>query len=214
MTILVLLLIPVCVCLDTLSSGNPTPTGMMYVWRRHPEIRDGMGRLLDKAYWSIQQHSSIFFAPMQSGDTFGLSVAVDGYLAMGGASGDSRYGERSGAVYSIDTEYTNVGFMLEQQAIMENDNQGRVTVCISRSGDVSGSVTIHYSTRDITAFGVTERRFDECLAMPFQNRGINGCGDYQHRQGEVSPPRTPPPFLQHQLKSKTNAYTCWLCHTD
>ena len=57
---------------------------------------------------------------------------------------------------------------------------------VERDGDLSGTLSVAYSTRDVTAFGVNRTYYDDCLKnIPQTLRNIQGCGDYMQHRGEV-----------------------------
>ncbi len=57
---------------------------------------------------------------------------------------------------------------------------------MERDGDLSGSLSISFATRDVTAFGVNRGVHQRCLVdIPQQQRNIQGCGDYMQNRGEV-----------------------------
>merc|ERR1712159_750879 len=67
--------------------------------------------------------------------------------------------------------------------VREDFHLKRVTVRVVREGDLSGSVQIHYATRDITAIGVHTTTKAECNVLAYWERGPYGCGDYMQESG-------------------------------
>ena len=48
-----------------------------------------------------------------------------------------------------------------------------------------GPISVAYSTSDITAKGVDQIKFTECLAMATNLRAKFGCGDYEQTAGTI-----------------------------
>ena len=47
----------------------------------------------------------------------------------------------------------------------------------------SGSLAIAYATSDLSARGIDEYHYDECMELATKDRGSRGCGDYQLTSG-------------------------------
>lgn len=142
---------------------------------------------------------------------FGTSVALSAYTLVVGAPGDSLLAPNTGAITLIDTEYKRVQFAQKEYRVSEGVAMRRVVILVSvriacaaliasssftmehrfsvqvnRYGDLSGSLTVQYSTRDITAIGVNATYHQTCLkSIPFGSRSAAGCGDYEQTRGLV-----------------------------
>jgi hypothetical protein len=57
---------------------------------------------------------------------------------------------------------------------------------VNREGDLSSNLTLSYSTRDFSAFGVNRTYHQTCLrSIEQRERNVAGCGDYMQISGEV-----------------------------
>ena len=168
-----------------ISGPSPGTTGVVYVYRRVPEKRDGLWRLLSPPEWPIQQHSTLLLPSTAPGDRLGSSVAISGYTALVGAPGDSRLQPQAGAVASIDTEYQRIHFEKAEYVVTEDHRLKRAIVRVLRDGDTSEPLMLEWATRDITAIGVNATVAAECDLLPYANRSRAGCGDYTQKSGVV-----------------------------
>lgn len=70
--------------------------------------------------------------------------------------------------------------------VLENRHDRTVTLTLLRDLNVyAGAMVVEFATSDLTARGVDETRYDECLLMATMDRGAAGCGDYQLTSGVV-----------------------------
>jgi hypothetical protein len=171
----------------SLSGADLSPTGLVYVFHRKDEIRDGLYRLQQRPFWPASQHTQLSIASMGAGFKLGYAVAISGYTLVMGAPGDSLLAPNCGAVTVVDTEYKRVRFSQKEYRVSEGTDRRRVVLTVDREGDLSRTLSVQYSTRDVTAFGVNRTWHDNCLKnVTFPSRSAAGCGDYQHARNLVS----------------------------
>lgn len=69
---------------------------------------------------------------------------------------------------------------------MENRQDRVVTLTLLRDLDVyAGAMVVEYATSDLTAQGVDDKQYADCLLMSPQYRAAAGCGDYLRSAGAV-----------------------------
>jgi Calx-beta domain len=179
--------IPAWVCYALVVTGaDLSPTGLVYIFHRKDEIRDGLYRLQQPPFWSATQHTQLSIASMGAGFRLGYSVAISGYTLVMGAPGDSLLAPNCGAATVVDTEYKRVRFAQKEFRVSEGTDKRRVILTVEREGDLSRTLSVQYSTRDVTAFGTNKTWHENCLKnVTFPTRSASGCGDYQQTRGLV-----------------------------
>jgi hypothetical protein len=168
--------------------------GAVFLFKRENELRDGLGTLLAPPYWPSYEHARLQARDYDPRDHFGKSVAIAGLSLFAGAPDDDGKGIDGGASYFFDTEFVKMGFRQKIFPVMENTLARRVEVNVRRdlfcggnrpACDLSKPATISYSTSDITAVGVDQARYDDCMSKPITQR-TSICGDYLQASGEVT----------------------------
>ena len=105
------------------NDGLPLPTknnvGAIYCFKRLPELRDGLQKLIREPKW-LQQTALIYAVDNAARAGFGFSVSVDGYSASIGAPYDSDEFNLAGATYYLDVEFLDVKFSSQRYQTLEN----------------------------------------------------------------------------------------------
>jgi hypothetical protein len=167
--------------------------GAVFLFKRENELRDGLGKLLAPPYWASYEQARMQARDFDPRDHFGKSVALAGESLFVGAPDDDGKGIDGGAAYFFDTEFMKMGFRQKIFSVMENDLARRVEVNVRRdlfcggnrpACDLENPATISYSTSDITAIGVDQARYDDCMNKPITQR-TSICGDYLQTSGEL-----------------------------
>jgi hypothetical protein len=67
---------------------------------------------------------------------------------------------------------------------LEGADHGIIVITLLRDLSIySGSLAIAYATSDLSARGIDEYHYDECMELATKDRGPRGCGDYQLTSG-------------------------------
>ena len=155
--------------------------GAVYVFRRVPEIRGGLGGLVGEPFWAATEAAKLQPPIKRAGDLVGQSVAMDGYQAVIGAPREpvAIHTAGLGAVHAIDMGFQQLRFTQKEVVVNEFnflDDPGYVELVVARSGDTSEALHVGYATSDITAIGISPGESVVCLAAVPANRAE--CGDY------------------------------------
>jgi hypothetical protein len=68
--------------------------------------------------------------------------------------------------------------------VLENNSHGYITITIYRDTSIyDGLLILEYATSDLTARGVDEVKYEECLKLSPSKRGAANCGDYVQTSG-------------------------------
>jgi hypothetical protein len=103
--------------------SNPIDTlkeaGAIYLYKRLPELRDALQKLIREPKW-FQQQAFIQPTDMRARDGFGWSVAISGYSVAAGAPNVEDNGGNAGASYFIDVEFLYAEYEFNFMQSMEN----------------------------------------------------------------------------------------------
>lgn len=173
--------------------------GAIYIFKQQREQRDGLNNLLEPPQWMSKEHAKVQAHDKRSQDWFGYAVAVSGYTMVGGSPYQDTLAVDAGAVYPMDLEFQVIRFDRKDFAVKENSELGNndpgVAIDVLREYDFESmydtSLTIAFSTTDITAIGVTPANRDQCLRRAKGQRtpeyfAPGGCGDYAHTSGYLT----------------------------
>ncbi|GBG25079.1 Hypothetical Protein FCC1311_012962 [Hondaea fermentalgiana] len=182
--------------------GGRTQTGAIYVFLREPEQRSAVGTFEAKPYWLPFETIKIQYpdAAESGPDQFAYSVALSGYGAIVGAPSKPALGVmgaaypehnaasvraylQGGAMYSIDLRSVHVKFEQAEYSVLENHQtlpalQNTARIQVRRTGDLSITTHVAYTTSDITANGISEAKAAYCQSLLYTARGQEMCGDY------------------------------------
>jgi hypothetical protein len=158
--------------------------GSAYVFIREAAEIGPSGDVIRKPFWKTTEDSKFAPPDITARDHFGISVAMDGFTAVIGATGDDSFAKNGGGAFLYDMEWIRVKFSKVEFVALEGSDHV-VKIFLERDLSWSNStLTIGYSTSDLTAIGVDSLKFDECLQSPVSQR--DGCGDYEQADGEVT----------------------------
>ncbi len=158
--------------------------GASYLYLRTKPVTDSDGSLLRASHWQSFEHAK-FIPPDISGHfLFGKNVKIKGESALVTATGDkSCCGDNGGAAFVFDTQWRSLRFAQAEYEALEGYHD-KVSIEVIRDDDtdsVNRTITIGYSSSDLSAVGIDSKKFDACLNLPIEKR--NDCGDYEHRSG-------------------------------
>ena len=158
--------------------------GSTYVFIREPAEIAPNGEVVRKAFWKTTEESKFAPPDIEARDHFGYSVAIDGVTAVVGAMGRDNFAMNGGGAFLYDMEWIRVKFTKVEYVALEGSDHS-VKIFLERDLSWSNStMTIRYSTSDLTAIGVDTPKFEECLRVHISER--DGCGDYEQSAGEVT----------------------------
>ena len=153
--------------------------GAVYVFLREPVS----GNITQEPSWRTNEIAKIAPPDVAARDHFGGGVALDGALAVIGATGRDGHAENGGGAFIYDMEWVRVKFSATEFVAIEG--QRDVKIFLKRDLSHSSSkYSIAYSTSDLSAVGVDKSKFDSCMMMPALHR--IGCGDYEQSSGVVT----------------------------
>jgi len=158
--------------------------GSTYVFKREPAEIGPSGEVIRKPFWKTTEDSKFAPPDIAARDHFGFSVAMDGSTAVVGAIGHDGFATNGGGAFLYDMEWIRVKFTKVEYIALEGSDH---TVKIFLQRDLlwsNSTLTIGYSTSDLSAIGVDASKFDECLRSHVSQR--DGCGDYEQAAGEVT----------------------------
>jgi hypothetical protein len=158
--------------------------GSTYVFiREQAEIGAG-GEVVRKPFWKTTEDSKFAPPDIAARDHFGFSVAIDGSMAVVGAIGHDGFAKNGGGAFMYDMEWIRVKFSKVEYVALEGSDH-TVKIFLQRDLQWSNStLTIGYSTSDLSAIGVDASKFDKCLRSHLSQR--DGCGDYEQAAGDVT----------------------------
>ena len=158
--------------------------GSIYVFIREPAEMGPSGEVIRKSFWKTTEDSKVAPPDIAARDHFGFSVALDGTTAVIGATGDDSFAKNGGGAFLYDMEWIRVKFSKVEFVALEGSDHV-VKIFLERDMLWSNStLTIGYSTSDLSAIGVDASKFEECLQTSVSKR--DGCGDYEQAAGEVT----------------------------
>jgi len=190
--------------------GSNKMSGSIYVFKRSPELRSGIGTLLRKPYWNQSETFKVQQADKTEtkSSLFAFSVGVSKKTVIVGAPGVSALAQvggsrpdvnpssiheypQSGAAYFIDLGAANISFKEPEFAVTENNPLGinsfqTVSIPVVRFGDLATRAYVAYHTSDITAFGISEAHAVFCQSLNYTDRGQHYCGDYVQQSGVLN----------------------------
>ncbi len=151
--------------------------GSVYIF-----TREAMNSISGKS-WRVSELAKISPPDVAARDHFGSSIAIDGTVAVMGATGRDSHAENGGSAYVYDLEWARVKFISVEFVAVEG--QRAVKIFLERDLDLSSMrYSIAYSTSDLSARGVDRATFDRCMILPASLRF--DCGDYEESSGEVT----------------------------
>ena len=162
--------------------NDVTSAGAVYVYLRTNEIIDALGETMAIPKWNIKEHAMFQGRQARAYDSFGLSVALDGYSALIGSPGRGDFND--GASQVIHIGFATVAFSSSEYAVMENVTTKHLAVIVTRSGSTAAALTIGYATSDRSAVGVDTAKHAACWLQHVKYRA--GCGDYAQIAGELT----------------------------
>jgi hypothetical protein len=151
--------------------------GSVYIF-----TREAINSISEKS-WRASELAKISPPDVAARDHFGSSIAIDGTVAVMGATGRDSHAENGGSAYVYDLEWVRVKFISVEFVALE----GQRVVKIFLERDLTLSYmrySIAYSTSDLSARGVDRATFDRCMILPASLRF--DCGDYEESSGEVT----------------------------
>lgn len=158
--------------------------GSTYVFIREPAEIGASGEVVRKPFWKTTEDSKFAPPDIAARDHFGLSVALDGSTAVVGAIGHDGFAKNGGAAFMYDMDWIRVKFSKVEYVALEGSDH-TIKIFLQRDLQWSNStLTIGYSTSDLSAIGVDALKFDECLRSHVSQR--DGCGDYEQAAGDVT----------------------------
>ena len=158
--------------------------GSTYVFIREPAEIGPSGEVVRKPFWKTTEDSKFAPPDIAARDHFGYSVAMDGSTAVIGAIGHDGFAKNGGGTFLYNMEWIRVKFSKVEYVALEGSDHA-VKIFLQRDLLWSNStLTIGYSTSDLSAIGVDVSKFDECLRSHVSER--EGCGDYEQAAGEIT----------------------------
>jgi hypothetical protein len=164
-------------------------TGAVYVYAKEHYAALATGEVTRSQKWSNVEHAKVQPPDVNSGDSFGQSVALSGRWLVGGSTGqDALDVKDTGAAYVYDAAFASLSMASPEYRVLEG-NSDLVKVKVLRDRQVfNGEVIIEYSTSDLTAKGIDADLWAQCDAAPAALRGPLGCGDYRQTSGLLTIP--------------------------
>jgi hypothetical protein len=95
--------------LNNTGEATIAEAGAVYIYKRQPEFRDGMGMLITPPQWGSYELARLQARDYDVRDHFGSSVSVSNFTLFAGASGDDGKGVEGGAVYQVCTSRQHFG---------------------------------------------------------------------------------------------------------
>lgn len=162
-------------------------SGGVYVYTKTTSIRNHSLGVSQGVAWTPSEHAKIQAPDIFARDLFGSSVAINGGLMAIGAIGQDGFSSDSGALYLYRTDFAAVSFQQPVFSILENQLRNYATIVILRDLNIhSGHLVLEYATSDLTAKGVDDDKYSECMNMSTALRAQAGCGDYRQTKGIVT----------------------------
>lgn len=90
-----------------------------------------------------------------------------------------------------DSTFASLGLQIKSYSVSEGFHLKRVILPVIRygranEGELRSTLHVHYSTRDVTAFGVSRETAEACWDLPRALRNRAGCGDYVQTAGVLT----------------------------
>lgn len=179
---------------ESAGGADDNKAGAVYLYIKSPEVRTGLGSLLNEPTWSVTERFKLqpydAVERMGFGSADGISIS-DYSLVVGAPNGGGVLPAGhadGGSFYTMDYEFQHVSIPQRLVVVNEGSNEGApfVEVSVLRDRDFLGRpLTIEYGLSDITAVGVSSEVWERCSQYAIFDRRPQFCGDYLLSAGRL-----------------------------
>ena len=161
-------------------------SGATYLYLRTKAVTAKEDEILLRApHWQSFEHVKFTPPDISRNSLYGTNVQVNGETALVTAARDtsSCCGQNEGSAYVFDLSWHRIRFsQIEYEALEGYHDKVSITVIQDMDQAINETISIGYSTSDLSAMGVDGERINECLSLPIEQRN-NSCGDYEQTSG-------------------------------
>ena len=187
--------------------------GAMYIFRRTDAIKNSVdGTMMRAPFWQNFEHAKIVPSDLSGNDWFGNDVKIVGDTVVAAAMWNKHCCNNTrnvGAVYLFNILFYSLKFSLVEYEAIEGIDD-KVSVTILRDKSMSNTtLTVGFSTSDLSADGIDDEKFQNCLNAPIEER--SDCGDYQQTSGYIT---FQPGEVSRSFDVKVIDDYCWERHLE